>query len=72
MKACYCPQVKLHFGESARCEWCAAAAERHRSAQKIRGAVPIPLHAKTEAQKAALSFVAEQFFRIATEIEKGD
>lgn len=72
MKACYCPQLKLHFGESVRCEWCATALERHRCAQKIRGAVPIPLHVKNESQKAAMEFVAEQLFRIATQIEKGD
>lgn len=72
MKACYCPKLKVHFGEDAKCEWCARADERHKLAKKIRGAVPIPLHAKTEAAKAAIEFVAEQFFRMATEIEKGD
>ena len=72
MKACYCPKVKLHFGEDAKCEWCAVAATRSACAKKIRGSVPIPLHAKTDSQKAAIEFVAEQLFRIATEIEKGD
>jgi hypothetical protein len=72
IRKCYCPQVKLHLGESARCEWCAVVTERYRCAQKVRGAVPVLIHVRTEPEKAAISFVAEQFFRLATEIEKGE
>lgn len=72
MKKCYCAEVKLHCGESSRCEWCAASTERSRCAAIVRGAVPMPLHARTQAQKSAMTFVAEQFFRIADRIEKGN
>ena len=72
MKACYCPKLRVNFGADAKCEWCARADERHKISKKIRGSVPIPLHARTEGQKAAMEFIAEVLYRIATEVEKGD
>lgn len=32
-KKCYCSDLKLHFGEQVRCEWCATAIEQARCAK---------------------------------------
>lgn len=32
-RKCYCPDLKLHFGEQVRCEFCATAIEQERCAK---------------------------------------
>lgn len=32
-KKCYCADLKLHFGELVRCEWCATSIEQARCAK---------------------------------------